>query len=571
MKLNIYKLGMDFYTNDPKLFLSFFDIADIMDVPRDENDKVGVLIEHLKIEENIIALYNRLDEVDKKIVEHIIQYNFHPDDEIVKDIYKSFGLEMGEQYFRKMDPMILLCIRKDYFEKGIIYEPFRPILKNFAEELPIKINALEDQDFLDYDYKFEGNNFYQEIDKMLIYANNKRLLISESTKNLSKNSAVALLKISGLNDYVKDYSRDIIPTIDKCKYFLHFGVLYPLIKILHCSTLLLDNANYFRVNVDECIKYFDSSRVNKGRFLLKKYTDAMMINEFDRCVYRNLAYEPSLMRYNLGRDIIIKYLKLSPINTWIDTNELKREIRIHEYMFLRDKEEDVINTDNFVNLPLDHLEFENKFIDAVLVDYLYPLGIVDVCTSEVFYGETHVKNWICPYYKVTEFGAMVLGLKPATSERVGRQFTVTEDFKIVLKANSPLHNVYLDRFLLKDNEDYLINVKGLSNAVDMGISVKEVREYIYKWAKSVPDNVAEKLELWDQNSKIVNIGEFSVVQMDKRTYKRYIERRIYEATSEDVGDFYVVLKRGKEKAFKEYLISEEKILTVLDQGIKKKK
>lgn len=141
--------------------------------------------------------------------------------------------------------------------------------------------------------------------------------------------------------------------------------------LLSASVLEIDQKDKLKIGF-ECDEFAKLNKIEKIKFLLDKYLDKYNgnVNELSRLhsdirfsIQKNTPY------LSEARMLVIKYLKLCPIDKWINVEEFEKYIRRDDYKFLRPYVGEVIKKDEYEDNYFDdatHDDFENLFIESVL-------------------------------------------------------------------------------------------------------------------------------------------------------------------------------------------------------------
>jgi hypothetical protein len=118
---------------------------------------------------------------------------------------------------------------------------------------------------------------------------------------------------------------------------------------------------------------------------------------------------------------------------------------------------------------------------------------------------------------------------------------VQPDYEIVLQAGKMqnVHALFFDRWAEQISTGgvsvYRLTFKGIVNAMDRGISIREISDYLQQHASlPVPDNVLATLREWEANNKRISIRTVTILETDDPYLLQ--ELRSYKAIGQAVLD-----------------------------------
>ena len=242
-------------------------------------------------------------------------------------------------------------------------------------------------------------------------------------------------------------------------------------------------------------------------------------------------------------------------------DDFKKWLRIQEYRFLRDELTSALVKDKYYNdyYEASFEQLETRFLDRMFIEYLATLGIVDVaCLIDIDdYDEEFV---FVKLFKITELGSILLGLEEEKEEPIEDDIKINEDFTITLKEGMLQHELYFERFLDKNNDQYVLNFEGMAKALEMGLKIKDIASYLMTYCKTVPENVKTQLEKWEKDSKKIKIKTVTILELDKETYQDFMKQTEYQDCIDSLKDHMIILKPSKIEELKKRLIKNQQFV-----------
>ena len=331
-----------------------------------------------------------------------------------------------------------------------------------------------------------------------------------------------------------------------------------IMNLLRNSLIVRIKKGEFFIDELFCENYQKLNKVEKVKYLLNNYTreESVTINECERIQSGNFRMDNKVPKLGKARKMILEYLKMCPVDEWVDIDEIKKYIRINEYYFLREFTGDVLIKDQYYNSyynTASHDEFENYFIDIVLMEYLATLGIIDIAIMHN-YDDYGYKEFLTPQYlKITKLGSYVLDMakEEYQEECTEDELIVTDNFEIIVReTNQKLkYELYFDRFLKKESESpliYKLNFKGMAKALELGIKFKEILEYLESnYKNGIPNNVKFQFENWIKDSRKIKIKTITVLEVDRDNFIDIVNNENFKGCIDSIRNDVIVLKNSK--------------------------
>ena len=119
------------------------------------------------------------------------------------------------------------------------------------------------------------------------------------------------------------------------------------------------------------------------------------------------------------------------------------------------------------------------------------------------------------YVKLTNFGAHVLGLAEYTNELIINNIP----FKIVDDMSNIEHTLFFDCFLSKEKaNDYIVyhlDFKGIAKALDLGITLDEIFNYLKDNTSNIPSKIVDDFNYYKSILNKVKIKEVTILEYSK--------------------------------------------------------
>ena len=470
--------------------------------------------------ENILKFYQNenwleeyfktLDGFDKEYTYLIVQQNFTPISSEVASLREKYNIKRTGWFYEEYEDTLKFSL------KGFIPKIFREQLVKLVPPIEETFVGKEDID-LEETYKIiESKEAIKKFDDFLKFIISNKVKVTEKTNSVTKANILKYWNIYQIEDITRHDDEE--EPKNQSDTIIANGV----ITLLLASDIIESKSGYVSLG-KKYQDYVKLNKVEKARLLLEGYIKSNIINETKRLM--NAVYK---VRENIklmtSRETIINYIKLFPVNQWVESHNLKKMLRVKKINFLREATGEVLQRDEYSNWFYDasYQDFEYSFIDSVLMDYLAILGIVDV-TIDANYTNYERFYLSVGDVRLTSFGAMVLELvKEEEKEEIKKPFLINEHYEIVIEERSKRmeYELYFERFLDKVKETseetvYEFSFKGLAKAYDLGINPKNVLEYLQKESSSVPEKLLKKINIWLKSLDKITIKTVTILEAPK--------------------------------------------------------
>ena len=528
----------------------------------------GEIVERLsKLYDNenfVRDIFDSLSEYEKAYITCVVQNKYHPREFQINEIKKQFEVIEKTEYstrygedFSNNSKLNLLFIKSGKIPQ-VIKEKLEEIIKPLEFEVEETKDSVDPEEF--YSNIKEREKRVEDFDEFIKFINTNNIKPTKAKQELPKSNVIKLHKILGYRDLLRNDELDF----ETIKNIGDTTVTYGIMKLLENASIIKVKKDKFIIDEENCAKYQKLNKVEKIKYLLEKYEkpEKSCINEGERILCVKLKFDKKENLLGKAREKIINYLKKCPVGKWIDMQDFKNQIAIHEYRFLRKYVSEVLIRDeyymSYYQTP-SHDEFETPFLDIVFMEYLATLGIIDVTISDYWTDYGDRKFFEVEYFRITKLGAYVLGLEKFEEEKnVAKQdIVVNNKFEIEVKNQKLKYELYFDRFLSKKSKEplvYKLDFKGMVKALEIGIKIKDIYEYIKENNKEeLPKNVKAQFEDWIYASKRIKIKNVTILEIDDENFYEIMRNEDYKPCIDSVRDKVIILKNNKTDEIKKIL------------------
>ncbi len=452
--------------------------------------------------------YKELNPYEKEYLDTIVSQRYTPFDETLEAIAEKYK---KSQY--KLEKI------NYFFINGVIPKNFQKILESIIPAYEIKLektkdNIIED-DQIFYVKISDKVNLY--IDEFIKYINEKRIKITSKKGLLSKKYCLEFIQKLDIPELSKNIDYEIENnTIDNINDIKDTIIVNGLFNLLVSAKIIDNKKEYFTLgkNYKDFIKL---NKISKIRFLLEEYLKSNVINEVEEIKIGSYRYDYA--DFEKPRNFILETIKKLPINEWVNVSDFRKQIRMKDGNFIRKYLGMVTKRFDYDNYYYNcgYSEFDYPFIDVCLMGYFAVLGLIDVILDieEDDYGRCYYYD--CTYIRLTDFGAQILNLKEENTEiKIDNVPLIINDNKIIIPDESFTleYQLFFDRFItpIKNNRqlEYELDFKSIAKAVDLGISLDEILNYINDNALEVPTKILEDFSYY---KKILNKIKIKTVKI----------------------------------------------------------
>lgn len=496
--------------------------------------------------------YKNLNEYEKSLIDNFIQQKSNPTASSVEEIDRKYKNKLS--LTKTYNKFFLPISWKQFYMPKV----FKEALESLVPKRVISFNESKPNDKESYyAYIIDRQSRVTDFDYFIKYINSNKVKPTAKNRSLAKKDLIKIYNELNYNDIIRDKNSLNVSDIKRIE---DTTVSFGIFKLLTLSNVINDKHEYFTLGKasNEFVKL---NKIDKVKVLLNGYINSN-INEIERITAALIKTEsnPDL---ELSREYLIDMLKKLPINKWVSGEDFKKEVRMDNYKFIRKNLSSCLVRDDYYNSYYNSPEFyqlECPFIDIFLSEYMSVLGIVDVLVTNTYTDDWSEREYNeVSYLRLTDFGAIVLGLKESESvalEDTG--FIVDDDLNIeVLDGLKKMeYELYFERFLERKDNKYVLNFEGIARALDLGLDLKEIIIYINKYGKNISEGVNYILNKWLDNSDKIKIKTVSIVEYPIELSNLFNKKTILNNIEHGKRE-YLIIKKGKNKNIKKMIEKEE--------------
>ena len=463
------------------------------------------IIEFYNKPDFVINTYKELNDYEKEYIDTFVKQKYHPLNKSLEEItkkYKYSGLSLNKVNYFFIDDKVPNFIRE-------VLDKLVP---------PFEINFTKTKDIINFN-EYYGNIEIQDksvfyFDEFIKYVNEFKIKLTDKKKEISKKDCLKFIGMVNIQEISKRIDEEIKTTDDT--------VIMKGITDLLISAKVLNNTKDVITLGSNYKNYLKLNKIEKIQLLLNSYLDSNTINEIDRM--RSGIYDYQDENLSPVRNFILEAIKKLPIEDWVDIEEFREQIMMKDGNFIRAALGKVLHKNDYDNwyYSCSDDEFDYPLIDVCLMQYFAVLGIIDVVIDNVQDDYGYREYLVNSYLKLTDFGAQVLGLKEYTNE------LIINDIPLEIKNNkiyvfddmsSMEHTLFFDRFLTKEKDNgyivYDLNFKGIAKALDLGITLDEIFNYLKDNTSDIPLNIIEDFNYYKSILNKVKIREVTILEYPK--------------------------------------------------------
>lgn len=547
-------------------------IAGIRPFPTRKMEMVDALDKFYSNEANIVGILGKIRPFERELLEERIRSSGPLDENEILEIVKKHGIKLSQsntsrfvQLFDEFSPARLLFI-----EGASIPEIFLSILRKQVKPFVIQYTPVEK-----FSPKDEiigevilRESFKDDFVRLVRLINTTKLATTKESPLPVKSAAVKIYNVLGNKEIIAIEEG----SIEDIRNFKETTRIFGLYVLLVAGGIIRPDDGSIALT-PQAGDFVKLSPVEMCSALLKAYIGSSFIYELDRVRELKIKtkYHPLFKKC---RETILKHLCKCPVDKWISLQEFLKNIKKTDRYFLVDQVGEILSYSEYDRYYYGRMqgwsEIEGRFIEVVLLEYLNTLGIIDAAVSNGYhcsdYGDHETEYLSLDYFKLTPMGAYVIGATdkyiPIPEENASG-FVVQPNYDIVVSEGKlkQVHNLFFDRFAEKVADDaasiYRLTFKSIVDALDNGIEVSEITEYIEKYCNNpLPGNVKKTLEDWERESKRVRIRKVTIVETEdkylmeelksSKSIRNYIKKELPYVAEID-GKSSMKLKREIEK------------------------
>ncbi len=337
---------------------------------------------------------------------------------------------------------------------------------------------------------------------------------------LSKAWALKLIKHCGYEEYADDI--DMTPeTVRTVQGML---VTVPL-------TILCVMGGLLRMEGGKCT-IGDEARSLVGlphEQLIRRLFDAYLKDkEFDEIMLMSGLLSERVHQPERARKNIVKELKHCPVGQFVHTGEFERNLRMADEWFARRELRHVMEKASgyYYGYSVDWEGYEHPLI-GIILGFFCALGIIDVVWGNERDDYYIYSNRVPVAFRINALGAYILGLSDsytpsfAVEPKTREGFVVLPDYTVIVpeSVDRVRHELMFEKRLTKvsSNEEaviYKLDFPSIVRAMDDGLSVADLRNYLAASDKPIPDNVARALDDWERQAGRIRLRKVTILECE---------------------------------------------------------
>lgn len=387
------------------------------------------------------------------------------------------------------------------------------------------------------------------------FCNSNKLTVTKSGI-LSKSSALKLRDFCGYKEYAADIGvrPEDIRTTD--------GLLVTLpLTVLCVVGGLLVSAEGVCVPGGRSLSLISLPPEQLVKKLFEAYLKSKSFDEISimRGIKSKRGHNPAEARQNLAEE-----LKYCPVGQAVRTKEFERHLRIAKKTFARKDEKYIIGTgSDYYDYGIEWKQYEHPLI-SIILSFFGALGIMDIVWGEDVGVYADRGRRAPTAFRINRLGAYVLGLSGSysapdeTKAKIKAGFTVLPDYTIIVpnSSNRLKHELYFEKLFTKvsatdEASIYKLDFETAVRAIDRGVSVADLREYLSASDKPVSENVVSALDDWEKQVGRIRLRQVTILECDNEPLLEEVIR--YKGMSKLVREKIsaaVVIEDGATKQIK---------------------
>ncbi len=494
--------------------------------------------------------FDNLNPYEKEYLEVIVKQKYNPMEKSLKEIDQKYQ----KSYF-KLKSLNIFFIKKEVpfsirRELDSLIPPYEIEYHNYVDNVSLN----DHYGFIDLQ-----DNTVLYVDEFIKYVNDKKIKLTNKKKMLPKKNCSEFLVKSNL----LDFSRNVNKSIFEINDMEDTVVLLGLFELLVAAGVINNSHEYLELGKNYK-NYIKLNKYEKIRFLLNCYLETDLINEID--LMNSGIYRYNDNDFSSARDFILDAIKKLEIDKWISVEDFIEQIRMKNSDFIRDDIGRVYRKDEYDNwfYPASYDEFEYPFIDICLIHFFGALGIIDVC-FDVTEDDRGYREFLCAnYIKLTPFGAGILNLTEVEEAVIINNIPIEIKNNKIYVPNDSIsleHQLFFDRFLTREKDSnyiiYDLSFKNIAKAVDLGITLEEILNYLQDNAEDMPNALIDKFKYYETILNKVKIKEVTVLEFSNDLKTKINNNQKLKKFILADNNEYVIIKGKNAKEVKKVIENDE--------------
>ena len=510
-------------------------VLEIRPAGKKKADAVEILHRFYSSQESAAILLEKLNAYEKALLTCIVQSKYRPLDSDMAEIAKQYNFKGdSKSYYFSSDDYKSKYFAKDsklhgFFIKNEVPQAFKDYLDKAIPPYVIAFLPADVEYMDEYAAIIGREDRYKDFDMLLSFINNNKVSATKAGGYMNKTALLKFHKIAGYEDICNNDNCDLQDIRSAAETTVSFGMA----QLLRCAQVIDIVQDKF-VPSTAAAQFAAMSMPEKAKFLFEAYLRRgnRIIDECARISAAKLRFSKSVYDLSEARREIVSYLKLCPVNEWVDFKKFSKEMyKANNNLF--DVVGNVTIRDDYYKQYYETpgwKDFEHCAISIVLMEYLAVLGAVDILAED----ETHsdcddYSAYETAYFKVTDLGAYLFGLtdsyekkQPDGGSGDEKGFVVQPNYDIVVQNGKDRmrHELFFDRFAERSVDDkdvsiYRLDFKSMACALNIGLTVREIADYCEAFSSApLPDNVKAAFSEWEAQSGRIRIRTVTVIESD---------------------------------------------------------
>ena len=498
------------------------------------------IIEFYNQPDFVINTYNELNDYEKEYIDTIVKQRYNPLEKSLNEFTQKY--KYSGQFLKKVN----------YFFIGKKIPKFiREVLDEIVPPYEISYTKTKDTINLTDHYgniEIEDESVFY-FDEFIKYVNEFKIKLSDKKKEILKKDCLRFIGIFNIQEINKRVDEDFKTTDDTV-------IMKGLIDLL-VSAKVINNTKDVITLGSNYKNYLRLNKIEKIQLLLDSYIDSDEINEIERM--RSGVYKYNFKNFYPIRNFLVEAIKKLPIDEWVDINEFREQIRMKNGNFIRNALGTVLKKSDYDNwyYGCSYDEFDYPLIDVCLMQYFATLGIIDVVIDSEYDDYGYREYLVNSYVKLTNFGAQVLGLAEYTNELIINNIPlkIVDDKIMVFDDMSNMeHILFFDCFLTKEKDnDYIVynlNFKGIAKALDLGITLDEIFNYLKDNTSNIPSKIVDDFNYYKSILNKVKIKEVTILEYPKEFASIIKDIKKVQSASCKTDEILVINKKEQKEVKK---------------------
>lgn len=498
-----------------------------------KNEMVKALNTYLTNPENIREIWSGLPDFDKAFVLDIIVNHGYQHEENLDRLAKKYKKSKAKRayydqyntkggYFNKDSKVAL------FFVDGLMPENIQQVLSAYLppESYLFLQSQVKSKDLKDLHIFQSQEDLEKDLVNIVKLVGTDKLKVTKTNNDLTKGA------IKKINDELlyKEYETHYygMNTIKRGQDSIKIYGLYQM--LVDASVVDVEEGGLILGR--DANQFLAESMTDKMKRLYEAYTESVYINEAERIKERkfHVGYTPDISQV---RKNFAELIAKAPIGEWIDIEVLAEDLFRNNRIFLRDYLEHVVVLQKNGSPSHDEYtwdELERRVLDVMLIEYLHPLGIVDLAIEDdQIEGEYSFQDediLVAKYFKLTPLGAHLLGVNenyedPSLKDKVINALWVDDNLNIVLSESTKRyqHEIFFDRVGQRvEGEEqtvYAINFQMAVKALEEKVSLDEIYNYLEKQCtQPLPAILKQVFAQWKKDQEKIRIRTVTVIESD---------------------------------------------------------